>query len=75
MIGGVVEEKKEAKVPTLRVQTHPTNLMPLKNGDIPCVWFSGTQEGMGDFSVCLSRLKTGASRGTGRAIALGSARP
>ena len=52
-------EKKEAKVPTLCVQNHSSNLMPLKNGDILCVWFSGTQEGMADISIFLSRLKRG----------------
>ena len=33
--------------------------MPLKSGDILCVWFSGTQEGMADISIYLSRLKKG----------------
>jgi len=31
--------------------------MPLANGDILCVWFSGTQEGIADISIYLSRLK------------------
>jgi predicted neuraminidase len=52
-------EKKEAKLPTLCVQNHSSNLMPLKNGDILCVWFSGTQEGIADISIYLSRLKIG----------------
>jgi predicted neuraminidase len=54
-------EKKEAKLPTLCVQNHSSNLMPLNNGDILCVWFSGTQEGMADISIYLSRLNAGES--------------
>jgi predicted neuraminidase len=51
--------KKEAKLPTLCVQNHSSNLIPLKNGDILCVWFSGTQEGIADISIYLSRLNVG----------------
>ena len=35
--------------------------MPLKNGDLACVWFGGTQEGLPDISIYGSRLKRGAS--------------
>jgi len=52
-------EKKEAKLPTYCPQNHASNLLLLKNGDILCVWFSGTQEGMADISIYLSRLKPG----------------
>jgi len=52
-------EKKEAKLPAFCPQNHSSNLLPLKSGDILCVWFSGTQEGMADISIYLSRLKTG----------------
>lgn len=51
--------KKEAKLPTPCVQNHSSNMMPLKNGDILCAWFSGTQEGIADISIYLSRLKAG----------------
>ena len=44
-------------IPTCCVQNHSSNLMPLANGDILCVWFSGTQEGIADISIYLSRLK------------------
>jgi predicted neuraminidase len=52
-------EKLEAKLPTHCVQNHSSNLMPLKNGDILCAWFAGTQEGIADTSIYLSRLKAG----------------
>jgi predicted neuraminidase len=52
-------EKREAALPALCVQNHSSNLMPLKNSDILCVWFSGTQEGVADISIYLSRLKAG----------------
>jgi predicted neuraminidase len=53
--------KKEAKLPTLCVQNHSSNLMPLNNGDILCAWFSGTLEGIPDISIYLSRLNAGES--------------
>lgn len=52
-------EKVEMKLPTLSVQNHASNIMPLPNGDLLCVWFSGTQEGMADISVFMARLKKG----------------
>ncbi|HEX9211968.1 MAG TPA: exo-alpha-sialidase, partial [Bradyrhizobium sp.] len=44
------------------VQNHAANLMPLANGDLACVWFGGTQEGMSDISVYFSRLARGATQ-------------
>lgn len=35
--------------------------MPLDNGDLLCVWFSGTQEGIPDISIYMSRLNKGES--------------
>lgn len=52
-------EKKQLVLPAPGVQNHSSNLMPLKNGDILCVWFSGTQEGIADISIYMSRLKAG----------------
>jgi predicted neuraminidase len=43
------------------VQNHASNIMPLDNGDLLCTWFSGTQEGIADISVYLSRLSKGAT--------------
>ncbi|ACL63114.1 sialidase family protein [Methylobacterium nodulans] len=49
----------ETFIPSLCVQNHAANLMPLANGDLACVWFGGTQEGMADISVYFSRLAKG----------------
>ena len=38
--------------------------MPLANGDLGCVWFGGTQEGMADISIYFSRLPKGSDRWT-----------
>lgn len=47
-------------LPTRCVQNHAANLTVLPNGDIACVWFGGTQEGIPDISVYFSRLAKGA---------------
>ncbi|SEG23088.1 Predicted neuraminidase (sialidase) [Nonomuraea solani] len=44
-------------LPTPTVQAHAANLMPLPGGDLGCVWFGGTQEGMPDISIWFSRLR------------------
>lgn len=49
----------EAYLPTPTVQCHAANLDILPNGDLACVWFGGTQEGVSDISVHLSRLPKG----------------
>ena len=49
----------EADIPAVCVQNHAANLMPLPNGDIGCVWFGGTQEGIPDISIYFSRLASG----------------
>ena len=49
----------EALMPTPTVQCHAANLAFLPNGDLACVWFGGTQEGVSDISVHLSRLRAG----------------
>ncbi|MET9760571.1 exo-alpha-sialidase [Streptomyces sp. NPDC006372] len=38
------------------VQNHAANLTVLPGGDLGCVWFGGTQEGVADISVWFSRL-------------------
>lgn len=50
----------EAFLPSDVPQTHAANLMPLADGDLGCVWFAGTQEGLPDVSIWFSRLKAGA---------------
>jgi predicted neuraminidase len=41
------------------VQNHASNLLVLENDDILCVWFAGTQEGISDISIYMSRLNKG----------------
>lgn len=48
-----------AILPSISVQCHAANLMPLGNGDLGCVWFGGTQEGMSDISIHFARLPSG----------------
>jgi predicted neuraminidase len=54
-------ERKEAFLPTSCVQNHAANLHVLDNGDLLCVWFGGTQEGIPDVSIYMSRLAAGTS--------------
>lgn len=54
--------RQEAYLPSPCVQNHAAKIMPLKNGDILCAWFGGTQEGMSDISIYCSRLSKGANR-------------
>ncbi|WP_426957048.1 sialidase family protein [Muricoccus radiodurans] len=49
----------ETFIPHATVQSHAANLTVLPNGDIACVWFGGTQEGVPDISVQFSRLARG----------------
>ena len=51
----------DAFIPTPCVQNHAAFLMPLPGGDLGCVWFGGTQEGVPDISVHFSRLAPGAT--------------
>jgi predicted neuraminidase len=43
-------------LPTPCVQNHAAFLHPLPSGELGCVWFGGTQEGVPDISVHFSRL-------------------
>jgi predicted neuraminidase len=54
--------RSNAYLPSPCVQNHAANLMPLPNGDLACVWFGGTQEGIPDISVYFSRLRAGATQ-------------
>jgi predicted neuraminidase len=53
--------RAEARIPSHCPQNHASNVLPLPNGDIACVWFAGTQEGIPDISIFMSRLDSGAS--------------
>ncbi len=52
----------EAYLPSPCVQNHAANIMPLPSGDLGCVWFGGTQEGIPDISVYFSWLPAGQDR-------------
>ena len=64
---GVIREqtsepgRADAFLPAPAVQNHSANLMPLPNGDLACVWFAGTQEGVPDISIWMSRLPNGSN--------------
>lgn len=55
----------ECFIPTPCVQNHAAFLHVLPGGDLGCVWFGGTQEGVPDISVHFSRLAPGADRWSG----------
>ncbi|WP_128374421.1 sialidase family protein [Streptomyces cavernae] len=46
----------EARLTAPAVQNHAANLTVLPGGDLACVWFAGTLEGVADISVWFSRL-------------------
>ena len=50
---------RTAYLPTPTVQCHAANLAWLPNGDLACVWFGGTQEGVSDITAYLSRMPSG----------------
>ncbi|MDR3471896.1 MAG: exo-alpha-sialidase [Devosia sp.] len=51
------ERRLEAFLPSPVIQNHAANLMVLGNGQLACVWFGGTMEGLGDISIYFSRLE------------------
>ncbi len=51
--------RRETLLPPPHIQNHAANLTMLPDGSLACVWFSGTQEGVADISVWLSRLPVG----------------
>ena len=53
------EGGRTAYLPTPTVQCHAANLAWLPNGDLACVWFGGTQEGVSDITAYLSRMPSG----------------
>ncbi|WP_455812631.1 sialidase family protein [Pseudomonas graminis] len=55
-------EQQQAMLPSSCPQNHAANLLPLPDGDVLCVWFGGTQEGIADISVWCSRLVKGSAR-------------
>lgn len=55
------QERREAYLPSGSVSTHASFLLQLRNGDLGCVWFGGSQEGKPDVSIYFSRLPAGSS--------------
>ena len=53
------ERVAEAFLPSPCTQNHAANLTMLPCGDLACVWFGGTQEGLSDIDVYMSRLPAG----------------
>ncbi len=49
----------EAYLPVLFRSSHAANLLQLRNGDILCVWFSGSWEGSSGVGIVVSRLPKG----------------
>ncbi|MFD5778506.1 exo-alpha-sialidase [Streptomyces sp. NPDC126933] len=52
--------RAEARLAAPAPQNHAANLAVLPGGDLGCVWFAGTQEGVADISVWSARLAPGA---------------
>lgn len=50
---------KAAMLPTVAPSSHASNLLLLRNGDVLCFWFSGSEEGQGGVGIVVSRLKKG----------------
>ncbi len=57
--GALAPVHEDHFIPTPCVQNHAAFLHMLPDGDLGCVWFGGTQEGVPDISVHFSRLKPG----------------
>ncbi|MDW6004766.1 sialidase family protein [Vibrio mangrovi] len=51
-----------AMLPSDYPQNHASNLLCLPNGDLLCVWFAGTQEGVADISVLCTRLRSNSNQ-------------
>ncbi|WP_248927556.1 sialidase family protein [Paenibacillus hamazuiensis] len=56
-------DRREAYLPVPGPSdNHAANLLELDNGDLLCVWFSGSGEGNPDTNIVMSRLPAGADR-------------
>ncbi|MCI8211573.1 glycosyl hydrolase [Pseudomonas sp. S25] len=51
----ISNQRQDAFLPTPYAQNHAANLHELADGTVLCTWFAGTQEGMADIFVLLSR--------------------
>ncbi|MET8977988.1 exo-alpha-sialidase [Streptomyces sp. NPDC004539] len=57
-------DRTDTVLPAPTVQSHAASLTVLPGGDLGCVWFGGTQEGMADIAVWFSRLAPAATAWT-----------
>jgi len=53
---------EEAYLSPIFASSHAANLLALRNGDLMCVWFSGTREGDSDVAIMLARLSKGSAQ-------------
>ncbi|OUS76678.1 hypothetical protein B1748_11335 [Paenibacillus sp. MY03] len=64
---GIIRKKpdqpgvEEAYLPVRYLTSHCANLIELDQGDLLCVWFSGSAEGNPDTNIIMSRLPLGAA--------------
>jgi predicted neuraminidase len=49
----------EVYLPIFYPSSHAANLLELRNGDVLCVWFSGTWEGSSEVGIVISRRRKG----------------
>lgn len=50
-----------AAIPAATIQSHASNLLQLQDKTLLCAWFGGSQEGLPDISIWLSRLQPGST--------------
>ncbi|OHF00637.1 glycosyl hydrolase [Colletotrichum orchidophilum] len=50
-----------AAIPAATVQSHASNLLQLSDQTLLCAWFGGSQEGLPDISIWLSRQEPGST--------------
>jgi predicted neuraminidase len=48
-----------AMIPTLYLSSHASKMILLRNGDLFCTWFSGSNEGDSNVGIVVARLKKG----------------
>jgi len=53
---GAEQGTSEAYLQPIFPSSHAANLLQLRNGDLVCVWFSGSWEGESDVAIVFSRL-------------------
>lgn len=58
---GAISGTTEAYLSPIFPSSHAANLLQLRNGDLVCIWFSGSWEGESDVAIVFSRMKKGSS--------------